>query len=821
MSLDLVSETNPIGLVEPRKVAECNSAMGAVSNSINNFYIGTPKGGVNAELGELVHMFTKLDISKECTISFDVPSSAEDVPSRAEDAEDAEDDVEGKAEMGDAFSSGHVSDGISRGDGSDERKDGQKSLFGKKTSSEIDNMFNFLNYSVETYDRDSREIYDEHLSEVRTALKALNNQLETKSNFEKQQELKERIQHLSGLECLLMDFLAKFPKHTFANSESNNFAVHFVAVLSPRSNDGSPPTLRGWLILPTSMATKKFFSDQCRKGNIIFCHDIGLLNAHTSTEGMFKTLRKGAKNLMMEYGTIPNKDDDWYASMTAYGLMTRLAPLVHAASLEHSFPFEYAVYPVIDFFGTMNQYTGNLLKGHGDWIINYAGGRPVGQNPSLGRGLPPMRDVPCPQFQQNGAPRVQQRDEPQRAPNQLGGGGGGGGGPPILVPPVRHEQDPGGLAERFLDLPMALKALVTLARVQRLEDAFTPFSKSGYRIVIWSKKTEQTVKEAYLLLNQCEEEELGEIKSILMKRGFEAAGREQAKQRIKAIVRVGFNMKVQENFDKIFADSEKHPCRPLRVSVEEQSAIVGRAKKRRTDSAPFLAKALNTPFMTPAQLQTGKNVLIANHDDGKQNGNRLFNSSSSSSPNWKRKAPSWQSPSVARPSSKVTPTPAASSTPQGCQPCPTPVTSTEHENYNYTREHDGVKPYYKCGYPGCNIRGDFPCDVEKHIRQTHLKEKPFECSKCGDKFARNYDLTRHINNVHEENVEWHTCSVCNEKLKNETALANHMWLHAKRLPWSCTLCNYRSQTKGNTVRHVTRNHPEQAENPKGFVIYDP
>ena len=79
------------------------------------------------------------------------------------------------------------------------------------------------------------------------------------------------------------------------------------------------------------------------------------------------------------------------------------------------------------------------------------------------------------------------------------------------------------------------------------------------------------------------------------------------------------------------------------------------------------------------------------------------------------------------------------------------------------------------------------------------------------------------NNCPLPEMEIYECSRCRISFASALALQNHMRLHRSLPPhpWSCILCNHRSQTKGNTVRHVARNHPEQARNPEGFVIYDP
>lgn len=54
----------------------------------------------------------------------------------------------------------------------------------------------------------------------------------------------------------------------------------------------------------------------------------------------------------------------------------------------------------------------------------------------------------------------------------------------------------------------------------------------------------------------------------------------------------------------------------------------------------------------------------------------------------------------------------------------------------------GEKPY-KCHFPGCSKVFDQSSNLNKHFL-THIGQKPYQCSDCGEKFSQTSNLAKHM-----------------------------------------------------------------------------
>ena len=57
---------------------------------------------------------------------------------------------------------------------------------------------------------------------------------------------------------------------------------------------------------------------------------------------------------------------------------------------------------------------------------------------------------------------------------------------------------------------------------------------------------------------------------------------------------------------------------------------------------------------------------------------------------------------------------------------------------------------YACNFNECEASYKTRAGLKFHTDSKHLKLKLFKCSTCDASFARNYDLKRHIKNVHQK-----------------------------------------------------------------------
>lgn len=127
----------------------------------------------------------------------------------------------------------------------------------------------------------------------------------------------------------------------------------------------------------------------------------------------------------------------------------------------------------------------------------------------------------------------------------------------------------------------------------------------------------------------------------------------------------------------------------------------------------------------------------------------------------------------------------------------------------HIRIHSGESPF-KCDYPDCTSEFKTSGDLKKHkvVHERDPSDRPFECTECESKFARQTDLTRHkkshlIGKV--ENIGF-TCELCNKVFYRKDLFRSHSNHHLKIKPFECSHCLKRFAKKYDLLKHIEKLH---------------
>ena len=92
----------------------------------------------------------------------------------------------------------------------------------------------------------------------------------------------------------------------------------------------------------------------------------------------------------------------------------------------------------------------------------------------------------------------------------------------------------------------------------------------------------------------------------------------------------------------------------------------------------------------------------------------------------------------------------------------------------------------------------------KHMRYTHLEERPFQCETCQKTFVNKYYLKVH-ERIHSGGTTYKKgefmCDLCDKSLSSLKNFIEHSYIHTGEKPFKCTLCSKRFRHKGQWYRH--------------------
>ncbi|XP_012154977.1 zinc finger and SCAN domain-containing protein 12 isoform X2 [Ceratitis capitata] len=134
-----------------------------------------------------------------------------------------------------------------------------------------------------------------------------------------------------------------------------------------------------------------------------------------------------------------------------------------------------------------------------------------------------------------------------------------------------------------------------------------------------------------------------------------------------------------------------------------------------------------------------------------------------------------------------------------CSFCPRVLLSKGGLAQHEAKQHLKIEPdLNQCPFCGKTFKRDY---LGKHMDVVHNEVRKFKCNICGRMFKTQHVAARHrlLHNSKDHNF---SCSVCNKRFTEKSALNVHMRLHTGEMPFSCNICEKRFRIRGHLTYHL-------------------
>ena len=112
-----------------------------------------------------------------------------------------------------------------------------------------------------------------------------------------------------------------------------------------------------------------------------------------------------------------------------------------------------------------------------------------------------------------------------------------------------------------------------------------------------------------------------------------------------------------------------------------------------------------------------------------------------------------------------------------CKTCGEKYVSESRLQNHFDSCHAGKT--FDCPEPDCNVKLRAKTSVKKHVERKHKKSEKHKCSECDYITVYKEALKGHFNIQHSTTATEYCCSVCNYKSKSKGNFRRHEQTHIK------------------------------------------
>ena len=153
------------------------------------------------------------------------------------------------------------------------------------------------------------------------------------------------------------------------------------------------------------------------------------------------------------------------------------------------------------------------------------------------------------------------------------------------------------------------------------------------------------------------------------------------------------------------------------------------------------------------------------------------------------------------PTSRTLPIPQPINSPQPIDPNPAPPRISAQELALLTEAAATKNGTFQCTL--CNKQFGYKNGLIRHVRLTHVGEKPYQCNICNRRFGYKHILMEH-QNLHFGNRPY-ACTMCDKRFAARSNLIQHRMVHKR--PFNCNMCNKRFDREDQLKKHLFA-HPQ-------------